>query len=35
MTGESPLGHVELHLVATHALWDSGFTSATFSYPLA
>jgi uncharacterized protein (TIGR03083 family) len=34
MTGESPLGHVGLHLVAVHALWDSWIHERDMLLPL-
>ncbi|WP_214406188.1 maleylpyruvate isomerase family mycothiol-dependent enzyme [Pseudonocardia lacus] len=35
LIGESPLGHVELRLVATHALWDGWIHEGTCSCPSA
>jgi uncharacterized protein (TIGR03083 family) len=34
LTGESPLGHVGLHLVAVHALWDSWLHERDVLLPL-
>ena len=34
LTGESPLGHVSLHLVAVHALWDSWIHERDVLLPL-